>query len=86
MVEEQQSKTKSFKELYKRRVVEGYVHCNDKNENRTVILELLKNQDGMTRKKIIGCLRNLYINNKSYVIEEYLAKNGKIESRYIHGY
>jgi hypothetical protein len=72
-------------EIIRRRTIEGYVHTNDKNEDRLVILE--RNKDGMSvSKKIVGCLRNLYNDGVSYVIEEWLTTQGDIKSRYIYGY
>ena len=72
-------------EIIRRRTIEGYVHTNDKNEDRLVILE--RNKDGKSvSKKIVGCLRNLYNDGVSYVIEEWLTTQGAIKSRYIYGH
>lgn len=69
-----------------RRIIEGYIHCNDKCENRTCIIEKVKDKNGYTNnKRIYGCLRNYYDGNQGVVIEEYLGKKDEIKTRYING-
>ena len=74
-------------QVMKRRVVEGYVHSNDKVDNKVVIVEKVKDNTGfLNSKRIIGCLRNLYKDNISYVVEEYQSKENMIKTRIVYGY
>lgn len=72
-----------------RRIIEGYIHSNDKCPNRAVIVEKVKDRNGHTNsKRVYGCLRNYYHEEEGVVIEEYITKQKKdeIQRRFITGY
>lgn len=72
-----------------RRIIEGYIHSNDRCENRAVIVERVKDKNGYTNsKRVYGCLRNNYAENEGAVIEEYLdrRKKDQVQRRFITGY
>jgi hypothetical protein len=70
----------------KRRIIEGYIHSNDRCDNRACIVEKIKDKNGYVQsKRVYGCLRNLYDGNQCSVVEEYLNKKGEIKNRFVNG-
>ena len=70
----------------KRRIIEGYIHSNDRCENRACIIEKIKDKNGYVQsKRVYGCLRNLYDGNACYVVEEYINKKGEMKNRFVNG-